>query len=67
MGCETPEKAIAGFREMMRDMDLHNPVACDKDEDLKVLSISVNPVRLRNNPIDINEHTAFLLYSAILM
>ena len=67
MGCETPFKAIALFRQMMLDMDMKNPVSGDRDKELEVLSTSVNPVRLKNNPIDINAETAKSLYSAILV
>lgn len=66
MGCDTPEKAIAGFREMMRDMELNNPVPGDREEELKVLSTSVNPVRLRNNPAVLNSQAIYGLYGVIL-
>ena len=66
MGCDTPVKAIAVFRDMMKDMELNNPVAVEREEDLKVLSISVNPVRLKNNPISIDSAVARILYSCII-
>lgn len=66
MGCDTPEMAIVVFREMMREMELNNPVAVDREEELTVLSTSVNPVRLKNNPIQIDQKTATLLYNSIL-
>ena len=66
MGCETPELAIIKFRDMMKDMDLHNPIADNKEEELKVLSTSVNPVRLKNNPVIIDEVEAFRLYEMIV-
>lgn len=66
IGCETPVKAIAVFREMMKDMELNNPVAGDREEELNVLSASVNPVRLKNNPIQIDSKASKMLYSIIL-
>ena len=66
MGCEGPKQAIVVFREMMKDMELKNPVAGDKDEELKVLSTSVNPVRLKNNPVKLDEDTIIGLYQAII-
>ena len=66
MGCDTPEQAIAMFREMMKDMELTNPVAGSRDNELKVLSTSVNPVRLKNNPVGINEEEAYKLYNIIV-
>lgn len=66
MGFETPEKAIAGFREMMREMELNNPVPGDREEELKVLSTSVNPVRLKNNPVRLDSIAIVSLYKMII-
>lgn len=66
MGCESPVQAIAEFRQMMEEMDLKNPVAGNREEELNVLSTSVNPVRLKNNPIELKESAIFKLYSIIL-
>ena len=67
MGCETFEQAIAEFRQMMSGMDLKNPVAGNRDAELSVLSTSVNPVRLKNNPIELEEGTILSLYKGILI
>ena len=66
MGCATPELAIAMFREMMKDMELTNPVAGDRADELKILSTSVNPVRLKNNPVGIDVDEAYKLYDIIV-
>ena len=66
MGCEKPEDAVAAFRGMMKEMELKNPISKNKEEDLKALSTSVNPVRLKNNPVGINEEEAFMLYGVIV-
>ncbi len=66
MGCDGPEQAIAEFRQMMRDMDLKNPVAGNKDEELKVLVTSVNPVRLKNNPVELGKLAITSLYNSII-
>lgn len=66
MGCESPEQAIVVFREMMKDMGLKNPEASNREEELNVLSTSVNPVRLKNNPVGIGEKEAYNLYSEII-
>ena len=67
MGCDSTQKAIDVFHEMMKDMDLKNPEAGNKEEELKVLATSVNPVRLKNNPIMIDESDALRLYSRIIL
>ena len=66
MGCNTPMEAIEVFEQMMKEMELSSPVAGNREKELKLLSTSVNPVRLKNNPIRIDEETAMLLYNSIL-
>ena len=67
MGCGTPVEAIALFRQMMLEMELKNPVAVNRDDELEVLSTSVNPVRLKNNPVSIDSVTAKKLYCVIVI
>jgi alcohol dehydrogenase class IV len=66
MGCEKPSEAIALFRQMMVEMELKNPVAVNREEELEILSISVNPVRLKNNPVTLDEKTILSTYQRIL-
>ena len=66
MGCKDPIEAIDTFEEMMQEMELTNPISSNRDEDLKVLSTSVNPVRLKNNPVGIDEKDAYNLYGTIV-
>ena len=67
MGCENPKQAINAFRLMMKEMDLRNPVADKRDEEIDVLSHAVNPVRLKNNPVELNEPTIIKLYNSIVL
>lgn len=66
MGCETALDAIALFEKMMSEMELLNPISSDRDEDLKVLSTSVNPIRLKNNPVNLEVRCISDLYGKIL-
>ena len=66
MECENPSDAIACFCKMMEEMDLKNPVAGDREEELGILATSVNPVRLKNNPIQIDSVVSKKLYSVML-
>ena len=68
MGTENPKESIAKFRSMMKEMELANPISEQnhRDSDLDVLSVSVNPVRLKNNPIILDQNIIFDLYSLIL-
>lgn len=66
MGCESPEQAILKFREMMKDMEFKNPVTGNREEELHVLSTSVNPVRLKNNPVLLDSESIRVLYETII-
>lgn len=67
MGCDNSDQAIAEFRQMMMEMELKNPLARNKEEDLIVLSSSVNPVRLKNNPVLLSDASIFSLYQTIIL
>lgn len=66
MNCTVPKKAIESFRGLMADMDLGNPTSDNREKELDILSNSVNPVRLRNNPIEIDAVSSRHLYSMIV-
>ena len=66
MGCESAEQAIYKFHKMMKDMELESPVSVNTEDDLRTLSVSINPIRLNNNPVAINADTAYSLYSHII-
>ena len=66
MGEKTAINAIAKFCELLKEMELESPLAGNKTKELEILSTSVNPVRLKNNPIEINEREAKRLYSNIV-
>ena len=66
MGCQTPTEAITKFRQMIEEMELKNPVAENRAEELEILATSVNPVRLKNNPILLNYDVVLWMYSNIV-
>ena len=66
MGCANPNKSIDLFRQMMIEMDLQNPVSGNREVEIKILSNSVNPVRLKNNPIILDAVTITKLYNCII-
>lgn len=67
MGCDNPKLAISTLHQMMIDMDLKNPIAGNREEEMEVLLTSVNPVRLKNNPIKLEEIAIHGLYGKILL
>ena len=64
MGCDTPEQAAGRFKEIFEKLEFEVPAATpDQYEELKT---SVNPVRLKNHPIELSVDTIDALYHAIL-
>lgn len=66
MGCDNPTEAITLFENMMQEMELANPVANNRLEELEILSTSVNPIRLKNNPMKLDNTIIHTIYSKIL-
>lgn len=66
MGCATSKDAIKKFYRMMREMGISNPISLNKDQDVENLAHSVNPIRLKNNPIELNEHAIMQIYYNIV-
>lgn len=66
MDSQTPKEAIVKFRHMISEMELKNPIAENREEELEILSTSVNPVRLKNNPVELLFDDISYLYSIIL-
>jgi len=67
MGTTDVQTAILQFQKTMSIMELENPVSgTSRTTELELLSKSVNPVRLKNNPIQISETDALELYRMIV-
>ena len=66
MGCTTPDAAISEFRNLMTAMDMQNPASTNKADELDILSKSVNPIRLKNNPVQLDTDAIRSLYEIIV-
>lgn len=64
MGCSTVEESIGKYREMLSELKMSIPVMKEEGE-LEILRKSVNPVRLKNNPVLLDENTLENLYRQI--
>ena len=51
---------------MLMVMELKNPISGNREEELEVLSTSVNPVRLKNNPVELERDVIYYLYNIIV-
>lgn len=67
MGVNSPSDAIELFKDMLCEMDLKQPVSVDRDKELYVLSSSVNPIRLKNNPIALNDGVIVKVYNNVVV
>lgn len=68
MGVETSIEAIELFDQMMMKMELVQPVAMNRKEELTILSSSsVNLVRLKNNPVELDDEAIRELYNVIIL
>ena len=66
LGASSPEEAVRMFRSMMEEMQMQQPVTENRDADLEVLTTSVNPIRLRNNPVELEREAIEYLYNIII-
>lgn len=64
MGCRTPEEAAEKLQAVFDSLELRKPEP--EEADFEELRNSVNPVRLRNNPIELDIETIDGLYHQIL-
>lgn len=67
MGVDSPAEAIILFRKMLMLMELNNPVSENREADLEMLASSVNPVRLKNNPVSLDIQNIKSLYKHIIL
>lgn len=63
-GCDSVIEAADKFNKILKELDLEVPSA--NDADFEILKNSVNPVRLRNNPVGLDVETIDDLYHQIL-
>lgn len=61
-----PVDAVTYFRLMLNALEIQNPTSQKRVSDLDILSKSVNPIRLKNNPIVLDKPTIRYLYERII-
>lgn len=67
LDCSTPQEAVVYFRDLLQRMEMKYPVTTDRESDLAILTTSVNPVRLKNNPVALDTAAIGELYGGILL
>lgn len=59
------DNAIDRIKELLKELKIKNPIK-QHSTDIDILTMSVNPVRLKNNPISLNEDELRKLYEKIV-
>ena len=54
------------FCHLMAELDMGAPAAGDRAQELEILADSVNPLRLKNNPVPLDRDTLKAMYERIL-
>ena len=67
MGCDTVNGAVNRFTMMLDELGLMRTVKAKNADDLMVLSNSVNPIRLKNNPVGLSNEAINTIYSKIIV
>lgn len=65
MGCHNSEKAIEKFQSILEKLQLEVPIVNSID-DFEMLRYSVNPIRLKNHPIQLDQNFIDIVYWQIL-
>lgn len=66
MGVETSVSAVELFNKMLVELNLAYPVDCEHGQNIEILSKSVNPIRLKNNPVGLTVEVIKNLYNNIV-
>lgn len=66
IGTKSVDEAILRFDELISELEIELPVSDNRELDLRLLTESVNPVRLKNNPTVLTENVIRELYSNIV-
>ena len=66
LGCSSPSEGVVWMRSLLDVMQLPSPVGRRRDEEIGLLTTSVNPVRLKNNPVAMDSHAIRRIYEHIV-
>lgn len=66
MACDTSAAAIRVFRQLLQQMEMSSPFSVNRGTDITCLSESVNPIRLKNNPVELDIPAIESLYAIII-
>lgn len=66
MRCENALDALIHFRAMLLNLGIDRPHSDARSVDIEILTHSVNPIRLKNNPVSLDEEAIRWIYNRIV-
>ena len=54
------------FLTILSKLEIEKPISKNKEQDIEIFASSVNPTRLKNNPVELDHNTIKLLYEQII-
>jgi len=66
LGYDNPAETINWFKNKLYEYELYYPVSDRYEEDINILTESVNQIRLKNNPVQFNKKELEELYREII-
>ena len=57
---------VSGFKALMNELQMRSPTAAERDKEIDILTQSVNPVRLKNNPVYLSNEVLRDMYERII-
>ncbi len=67
MQCNSALDAVSLFQSLLSKLGMQRPHTDTPERDLTLLSQTVNPVRLKNSPVAIDQTAAYAIYKTILL
>ena len=66
LDCLSVQDAIQKFREMLMELQIGGARSSNKENDIEIMTQSVNPIRLKNNPVELSEEVIRMIYREVL-
>lgn len=57
---------LGWIRQLLADLGMEYPVSQNREQEIEILTASVNPVRLKNNPVMLGKETLKAMYERIV-
>lgn len=67
LGCSSPRAAVEWFKCLLARLGMEQPRTAEREQVIEALSTSVNPVRLKNNPVPLSQEAINQLYHQIVL